>query len=90
MDRAGIAVFCRRNHIRKLAIFGSALREDFRPDILPPPRGTDRDTFPSRALSVLGVPEIFPAVHDYTLGFPPLSRDQGVPDLGTDPRGSGL
>lgn len=27
-----IAEFCRRNHIRKLAIFGSALRDDFRPD----------------------------------------------------------
>ncbi|HXV84806.1 MAG TPA: nucleotidyltransferase family protein [Candidatus Binatia bacterium] len=23
--------FCRRHHIRKLAVFGSALREDFRP-----------------------------------------------------------
>ena len=27
-----IADFCRRNHIRRLAIFGSALRDDFRPD----------------------------------------------------------
>ena len=27
-----IAGFCRRYHIRKLAVFGSALREDFRPD----------------------------------------------------------
>jgi hypothetical protein len=27
-----IAEFCRRNHIRKLALFGSVLREDFRPD----------------------------------------------------------
>src|SRR5437763_15431039 len=27
---AAIAAFCRRNHIRKLAIFGSALRADFR------------------------------------------------------------
>ena len=26
-----IAEFCRRNHIRKLALFGSVLREDFRP-----------------------------------------------------------
>lgn len=26
-----IAEFCRRNHIRKLALFGSALRSDFRP-----------------------------------------------------------
>jgi predicted nucleotidyltransferase len=24
--------FCKRHHIRKLAIFGSALREDFRPE----------------------------------------------------------
>lgn len=24
--------FCRRHHIRKLALFGSVLREDFRPD----------------------------------------------------------
>lgn len=26
-----IEVFCRRNHIRELALFGSALREDFGP-----------------------------------------------------------
>ena len=27
-----IADFCQRNRIRKLSLFGSALREDFRPD----------------------------------------------------------
>lgn len=27
-----IAAFCRKHHIKKLAIFGSALRPDFRPD----------------------------------------------------------
>lgn len=27
-----VADFCRRHHIRKLALFGSVLREDFRPD----------------------------------------------------------
>jgi len=27
-----IAEFCRHHHIRKLAFFGSVLREDFRPD----------------------------------------------------------
>lgn len=27
-----IAAFCERNHIRKLALFGSVLRDDFRPD----------------------------------------------------------
>jgi predicted nucleotidyltransferase len=27
-----ITEFCRRNHVRSLAIFGSALREDVRPD----------------------------------------------------------
>lgn len=27
-----IAEFCRRHHIRRLAIFGSALRDDFRPE----------------------------------------------------------
>jgi len=27
-----LADFCRRNRIRKLAIFGSAIRSDFRPD----------------------------------------------------------
>ena len=27
-----IADFCRRHHICKLAVFGSVLREDFRPD----------------------------------------------------------
>lgn len=32
VDRAVIAEFCRRHHIRKLAFFGSVLRDDFRPD----------------------------------------------------------
>jgi predicted nucleotidyltransferase len=32
LDREKIAEFCRRNHIRRLALFGSVLREDFRPD----------------------------------------------------------
>lgn len=27
-----IAEFCRRNHVRRLAFFGSILRDDFRPD----------------------------------------------------------
>jgi len=27
-----LAVFCRRHHIRKLALFGSILREDFGPE----------------------------------------------------------
>lgn len=27
-----IADFCRRHHIRRLALFGSVLRDDFRPD----------------------------------------------------------
>ena len=27
-----ITDFCRRNHIRKLSLFGSVLRDDFRPD----------------------------------------------------------
>jgi len=27
-----LAEFCRRNHIRRLALFGSVLRDDFRPD----------------------------------------------------------
>ena len=32
LPRGKIADFCRRNRIRKLSIFGSALRSDFRPD----------------------------------------------------------
>ena len=32
LDRKVIAAFCRRHHIRRLAVFGSALRDDFRPD----------------------------------------------------------
>jgi len=32
VDRAQIADFCRKHHIRKLAFFGSVLRDDFRPD----------------------------------------------------------
>jgi len=31
VDRKKIADFCRRHHIRRLAFFGSALRDDFRP-----------------------------------------------------------
>ncbi len=32
IDRQQIADFCRRHRVRKLALFGSVLREDFRPD----------------------------------------------------------
>ena len=32
IPRDKIADFCRRHYIRRLAIFGSALREDFAPD----------------------------------------------------------
>lgn len=32
VDRERIAVFCRQHRIRRLAIFGSALREGFGPD----------------------------------------------------------
>lgn len=32
LDRGRIAAFCRRHHIRRLAVFGSALRDDFRAD----------------------------------------------------------
>jgi uncharacterized protein len=32
IDRKKLAEFCRHNHIRQLASFGSVLREDFRPD----------------------------------------------------------
>ena len=32
VDPQAIAEFCRRNHIRELAFFGSVLRDDFRPD----------------------------------------------------------
>ncbi len=32
IPRDQLAEFCRRNHIRKLSLFGSVLRSDFRPD----------------------------------------------------------
>lgn len=32
IPREQIAEFCRRHHIRKLALFGSVLRDDFRSD----------------------------------------------------------
>ena len=32
IDRERIADLCRRHHIRKLALFGSVLSDDFRPD----------------------------------------------------------
>lgn len=32
LDRERIAELCQRHHIRRLALFGSVLRDDFRPD----------------------------------------------------------
>ncbi|HUT74915.1 MAG TPA: nucleotidyltransferase family protein [Armatimonadota bacterium] len=32
IDRERLAAFCRRHHIRRLALFGSVLRDDFGPD----------------------------------------------------------
>ena len=32
LDKEQIASFCRQRHIQRLAVFGSALRPDFRPD----------------------------------------------------------
>lgn len=32
IDRTGLSELCRRYGIRKLSLFGSVLREDFRPD----------------------------------------------------------
>lgn len=32
IDHERVADFCRRHHIRKLALFGSVLREDFGPE----------------------------------------------------------
>lgn len=32
LRREGLADFCKKHHIRRMAFFGSVLREDFRPD----------------------------------------------------------
>jgi predicted nucleotidyltransferase len=32
IDRNALVDFCRRHHVRRLSLFGSVLREDFRPD----------------------------------------------------------
>ncbi len=32
IDHGSLADFCRRRHVRKLSLFGSVLRQDFRPD----------------------------------------------------------
>jgi predicted nucleotidyltransferase len=32
VDRERVAEFCRRHHIRRLALFGSVLRDDFGPE----------------------------------------------------------
>ena len=32
IPKGRIAEFCRRHHIRRLALFGSILRDDFRPE----------------------------------------------------------
>ena len=31
LDREAVAEFCRRHHVRRLALFGSVLRDDFTP-----------------------------------------------------------
>lgn len=31
IDREAVAAFCRRHHVRRLALFGSVLRDDFSP-----------------------------------------------------------
>ena len=31
IDRDAVAAFCRRHHVRRLALFGSVLRDDFAP-----------------------------------------------------------
>jgi len=52
VNRELIATFCRRHHIRRLALFGSVLRPDFRPD-------SDVDVLvefePGAAPSLLGI-----------------------------------
>ncbi len=32
IDKTKVAEFCRRHHIRRFALFGSVLRDDFRPE----------------------------------------------------------
>ena len=32
IDRDAMGAFCRRNRVRRLSLFGSVLRDDFRPD----------------------------------------------------------
>ena len=32
VDRDAVSAFCRRHYIRRLALFGSVLRDDFNPD----------------------------------------------------------
>ena len=32
IDRDAISAFCRRHHIKRLALFGSVLHDDFRPE----------------------------------------------------------
>lgn len=32
LDQAAVEAFCRKHGLRKLSLFGSVLREDFRPD----------------------------------------------------------
>lgn len=32
IDHASLTALCRRHHVRKLSLFGSVLRPDFRPD----------------------------------------------------------
>ena len=62
IDREKLAAFCRANGIVKLSIFGSALREDFRPD-------SDIDVLVE--FSPDRIPGLF-AYADMELSLPPL------------------
>ena len=52
VNQEEIAEFCREHHVRRLALFGSVLRDDFRPD-------SDVDVLvefePGRAPGLLGI-----------------------------------
>ncbi len=62
VDREKLAAFCRANGIVKLSIFGSALRDDFRPD-------SDIDVLVE--FSPDRIPGLF-AFADMELSLPPL------------------
>ena len=84
-----IAVFCRRHHIRQLALFGSVLRDDFGPDsdvdvlVEFEPGADDSLTLPDLVGMQMELSELFGRNVDFVLrdGLKPLIKNEVLSTL---------